>query len=525
VKSLRFLPLVLILLSCGSSYDADFEESELSIPEKLEQACTEQYLSTFIPDKNDREFLIDFYSSTRFKPLWINDSSSNIAGISLKGLIERPLRIGLPEGLRLMERSENLIQQEIAGTLAFSRSIRAMKDGFFELEESKFRKLSPLSSDSILNYVRTFSTLHEDSAHLLYQKFMPADTVYQKLFKGLLADMRRLPYDRTKFDVKTMKQDSISSVRETRKALISKGYLNEDHVSDDLYFDSVLRVFQSENGLKPDGVIGKYTARALNESTIEKWHRVILSMEKIRSRDQFPSKFILINLPEYKLRFFEQDTLRSEHKIIIGAPETPTPELTSKLSKIIVYPYWSVPYSISSKEILPAVKRNVNYLKRNNYRVYRKDVEIDPYHVNWRRIKENAFPYKIIQDPGPTNSLGVLKFDFPNQYSVYFHDTPSKGLFGADIRAFSHGCMRTHKPIDLAKKILDYDSIPRKRNDFTRDTLDSLLAREKNVEIRLLDRIPIFIIYQTVCVEGQRLVIYPDIYDRDQKYLKVLMKS
>jgi murein L,D-transpeptidase YcbB/YkuD len=188
----------------------------------------------------------------------------------------------------------------------------------------------------------------------------------------------------------------------------------------------------------------------------------------------------------------------------------------------VVYPYWNVPYSISSKEILPSLKYNSGYLEKHDYKIYKKGEEVDPSTVNWKSIRQNAFPYKVVQQPGPGNALGLIKFDFYNEHSVYFHDTPSKGLFGADVRAYSHGCMRTQYPITLAKAILDRDKLPRKENEVTADTLDSLLARANHIEVRLIDPIPIYVDYVTVARNDLKMVTYLDIYGRDEEYLKIL---
>ncbi|MFT6283092.1 MAG: murein L,D-transpeptidase YcbB/YkuD [Salibacteraceae bacterium] len=158
----------------------------------------------------------------------------------------------------------------------------------------------------------------------------------------------------------------------------------------------------------------------------------------------------------------------------------------------------------------------------HDYKLLKKGEEVDPLTVDWKSIRQNAFPYRIQQQPGPRNSLGVIKFDFYNEHSVYFHDTPSKGLFGADVRAYSHGCMRTQNPVALAKAILDFDSIPYRRNDVISDTLDSLLARSTNIEVGLLERVPIYIDYVTVARLNQRMVTYLDIYGRDEEYLRIM---
>ena len=263
---------------------------------------------------------------------------------------------------------------------------------------------------------------------LQFTKFGPADSTYRVLAEGLIHMVDSMKLDTTTFEVKSLKYDSTMAIEKARVALVSKGYLDES-VTDSVGVAEGLTVFQEDNCLTPDGIVGKFTSQALNESTYHKMERIHLAMDKIRTREERPKNYILINIPEYLLRFYSDDTLRTVHNIVVGKYENQTPELNSKLKRLMIYPYWNVPYSISSKEILPAVKYNIGYLEKHNYKVYRKGELVDPYKVNWKSIRQNAFPYKIVQDPGRTNALGVIKFDFYNEHSVYFHDTPAKALF------------------------------------------------------------------------------------------------
>eukprot|EP01041_Mallomonas_annulata_P041829 gene41829-65985_t len=163
--------------------------------------------------------------------------------------------------------------------------------------------------------------------------------------------------------------------------------------------------------------------------------------------------------------------------------------------------------------MLPDARRNPKYFARNHMKLYKKDVEIDPLTVNWKAIRDKTFPYKVIQQPGAHNSLGIIKFDFNNKFGVYFHDTPQKGLFNTVIRSYSHGCMRCENPIDLAKIILLKDE-----NKVIPDSLDSILSRQINHPIRLKKRIPIYVTYRSVIVDNDnRLIFLRDIYQRDKR--------
>jgi murein L,D-transpeptidase YcbB/YkuD len=141
---------------------------------------------------------------------------------------------------------------------------------------------------------------------------------------------------------------------------------------------------------------------------------------------------------------------------------------------------------------------------------------INPYKVKWGKIKKNSFPYKVVQQPGQKNSLGVLKFEFHSKYDVYFHDTPSKNYFKKIAKTYSHGCIRTENPLELAKIVLELDE-----NPVTADSLDSLMLLPlKHHKIPIKDRIPIFIEYHTVVITPEKeVVLLRDIYFRDDKYI------
>ena len=161
-------------------------------------------------------------------------------------------------------------------------------------------------------------------------------------------------------------------------------------------------------------------------------------------------------------------------------------------------------------------------MDKHNYKLFKKGEEVDPYSVDWKKIRQNAFPYRVRQEPGPKNSLGIIKFDFYNKHSVYFHDTPSKSLFGVDVRAYSHGCMRTQNPVDLAKIILERDEYRNKFNEVIPDSLDSIFARNENYEIKLLSPVPIYVEYQSATRKGLGIALFLDIYGRDEEYLGLI---
>ncbi|PIE87508.1 MAG: hypothetical protein CSA03_00040 [Bacteroidetes bacterium] len=514
--------LALLLSSCGDSANTldekPFEEQAISAKEKIKRALNTDYLAKIGFSEDEQTFLQEVYQLRNNEPFWMNDSTSTSLGIKMKKVFIQAEVLGVPAKRHTYPKTQNFVQDELANTMRFAQIVNDLKKGVIDFESKKKKPVSTVPADDVPTLISFDETIDLRPQFL---KYSVQDSNYTVLGKGLIHLMDTYPMDTSTFKVRSIKIDTAESIKLATKALISKGYLQSD--SDTAAMFAALKEFQIQNGLKPDGVIGKYTSKALNESTVHRRDRIILAMDKIRSHEAFPEKYIRINIPEYKLRFYINDSLKSDHNIVVGKDENQTPELTSKLNRIVAYPYWNVPYSISSKEILPAAKVNSGYFERHNYKIYRDGELVDPLSVEWKKIRQNAFPFRVVQDPGRTNSLGIIKFNFPNTHSVYFHDTPSKSLFSADVRAYSHGCMRTQNPVDLATRILERDVRGRKVNDvMIPDSLDSIMARGENYTIPLLDPIPVYIEYVTVARVGDQMVTHIDIYGRDEEYLKIM---
>ena len=497
-----------------------FENDTIPLKTKLKKVLEDDYLASLGFNDEETKWLQEVYANNNFKTKWVNDSMLNNSGIQLKKTLAKSIWFGIPHKRLQLSKKKNLlwIEEEVLLTAQSGAIMHDLNYGFIDLEKKKLLPTKMVRAGYLDSCFAEKDTLTYDQ---IFLKRGPADTNYRFLATKLYNYCSKTKMDTSHFDIEPIKKDSLHAFEKTRKALVSKGFI-DDKTKDSLVIVEGLKSFQVLNGLKPDGKIGKYTTISLNESTVDKVLRAGLTLEKIRTHAKYPEKYIRINIPEYKLRYFVNDSLKREHNVVVGKTENQTPELTSKVHAIVVYPYWTVPQSICNKEILPAARGGAGYFARNNYKIYRGDKEVDPYSVNWKRIPENSFPYKVVQQPGPRNSLGIIKFEFHNSHSVYVHDTPSKSLFGTDVRSYSHGCMRCKDPVDLGKTVLDYDSIRKKRNDLTADSLDSLLTVAKNYTIKLKDPVPIFVEYQTVYANREVLIFYLDIYKRDEDYLKIM---
>src|SRR5262245_20633375 len=195
--------------------------------------------------------------------------------------------------------------------------------------------------------------------------------------------------------------------------------------------------------------------------------------------DSLTEKYIWVNIPTYSLRLMNDDTVVLGSKIVVGKPITRTPVLTSAVSELVTYPQWTIPASIIEKEILPGMKKDTGYLRKKGYMLLNsKNEEVSPDSVNWSKYKK-TIPYKVIQGSGDDNALGILKFNFPNKYSVYLHDTNQRSFFGMESRALSHGCVRVQEWEKMAYYIMnnENDSTIKKRpNQITIDSMTHWLT-------------------------------------------------
>jgi murein L,D-transpeptidase YcbB/YkuD len=516
-KSLPFLVLFILFSACeNNAPPADFLQQDIPVAEKIKKLLEPAYAHKLGIDEPGRKLLRGFYKQRQFAPLWSTDSVLTETGIELKRILHTPVLLGLPaKRYKQFKWSKNHLENELVIAAMLAIASQDLRYGLLDTLEKAYKPIAYGSADqlkALYNFPKAPKAIAEKLILL-----GPADSTYQEIAHGLFTFASTHPLREKQIQVPTMKADSSAAVFQARKVLIAKGYLPGEN-ADSLQYDTAIRLFQKHNGQKDDAVIGENTALALMESNLTKCRRAALALEKWRWKKAFPDKFIWVNIPEYKLRFFINDSLKSENRIVVGKFENQTPEFEAKLRAIIAFPYWNVPFSITSKEFLPSAKSNPGYFARNHMKLYQKGLEIDPLSVAWRKIRDKTFPYKVTQDPGPWNSLGIIKFEFSNKYGVYVHDTPSKGLFNTTIRSYSHGCVRCEHPVQLGKLILLRDD-----NHILPDSLDSILSRGVNRPIQLKRTIPIYLDYISVVPDWKGGILFlKDIYKRDEKYIAYL---
>lgn len=267
----------------------------------------------------------------------------------------------------------------------------------------------------------------------------------------------------------------------------------------------VAKNFQSRHGIAVDGVIGPGTVRELNVTPEARTRQLIVNMERSRWVPLSLNKeYLAVNIPEFKLHIYNGDSLLWSTNVVVGTAIHKTVVFSGDIKYVVFSPYWNIPNSIVRNEVMPAMARNSNYLRRNN-------MEITGYRGNIPIVR---------QKPGPTNSLGLVKFIFPNSYNIYLHDSPAKSLFDQNARAFSHGCIRVQEPARLADFLLKTDS--NWNDESIKKAMN--LGREKTVTLK--DPIPVFISYFTAFVDRDGIINFrKDIYNRDERLAKMIIEE
>jgi murein L,D-transpeptidase YcbB/YkuD len=310
-------------------------------------------------------------------------------------------------------------------------------------------------------------------------------------------------------------------VQTLRRRLELSGDIESGHTSDapthydDTLVDAVKR-FQTRHGLTPDGAVGPKTRKAMNVSIDKRIRQIELNLERWRwLPHDLGHRRIVVNTADFSLRVVEEDADILKMRVVVGRPARRTPVFSSQMSYMVFNPYWNVPHTIAVEDILPKLVSDVDYLARQNIRVFtdwtESAGEINPQTMNWTRYDETYFPFRLRQEPGPNNALGRIKFIFPNRFAVYLHDTPQRSLFNFTQRDFSSGCIRLENAQALAAYLLNGQSSGRP------ETLASILNRGTRRVVRIPNPIPVHLIYMTAWVDhDNRLQFRNDIYHRDR---------
>jgi L,D-transpeptidase YcbB len=472
--------------------------------------------------------LQDFYSRRQFRPAWDNRATAQQL---LKAIAD-----SYADGLDPADYHAVVLQSLADEVDTASASATTLAQFDILLTEALLRlsyhltfgKVDPESFQAQWNYSRTLEAIDVTAS---VEQIIASGKVYERLeemrpthilYKRIKQELAR--YRSIAVNEETLIPagpslrlgDSDLRVLALRARLKQAGDLVADAPVDSMHFDAdvenAVKLFQERMGLIADGVAGKTTLQELNVSiaTRIKQLRVNLDRGRVLLHD-LPNEFVVVNVAGYSIALIRGEEVVWKARAQVGKPYRQTPIFRSNINYLVLNPTWTVPPGIIEKDILPEARRSANAFTRRGLKVIDRDGhEIDPVTVDWSRFKTGYIPYTLRQDPGPTNALGRVKFMFPNDYQVYLHDTPSKGLFERADRSFSSGCVRVEHALELAELLLQ------QQRGWDQAAIARTIERGELQNITLTRKIPVLLTYWTAWVDAQgRVNFRRDVYEKD----------
>jgi len=476
----------------------------------------QRFLEEHPEHQGDSAAIVDFYLRRDMQFAWITSDSLSAAADAFIALANVADTL-IPKASRLNQRISELYEQGFAAdrrialcdSCATELELRLTGE-FFRFAEKKYggymsgdlRELDWFIPRRKKDPSRLLDSLARGKMDI--SAYEPIHPQYRQLKERLQRyhELTAVPWPSLalpegKRKLEPGESDPVIAAIRQRLSLI--GDLDEDSGLEQ--YDSTLvtavKRFQERHGLHPDAVIGQGFLRNINVPMDQRMLTMLVNMERLRWVQEQPSPdLVLVNIPEFKLRVFEDGKVGLDMDVVVGKSATRTVIFNDTLSTIVFSPTWTIPPGIMRRDVLPAMRRDANYLQKNNMEI----------------IGGSASNPIVRQRPGPNNAMGLVKFLFPNSYSIYLHDTPSKSFFGREQRAFSNGCIRVSKPRELAEFLLRNDP------DWTPERIGSSMRGGRETFVRLKQKRPVVITYFTAWVDGEgRLNFRDDVYGHDAR--------
>ncbi len=472
-----------------------------------------------------------FYSKREFLPIWLQNGRPSPRATMLRDTLLAAYTEGLDPreyhtpAIRYMWRARRPITRarlELLLSDAFLRYAQEVGAGYYAPKAADFDWKLPPKVLNTLDLLEFYLTTDLPAMFLTY--LAPQHEAYQQL-KAALARYRAMVKQGGWVKISPGKSlqfgDSGRRVLQLRQRLVAEGYL--EPVGDDSFpmiFDSALeravRRYQANHGHKVDGIVGWFTLQSLNVSLKQRIATLKKNMERWRwLPDNLGDHYVWVNMAAYELSLVDQYREVLNMPVVIGKLQRATPSFADIMEYIEFNPTWNVPPRIAKEKFLPKLQKNPDFLKANHLQVYdswQKNAKLlDPETIKWQHYSSDRwFPYKLVQTAGKHNSLGRIKFMFPNKYRIYLHDTPEKALFDRYVRTFSAGCIRVAKPYLLAEKILAG------QGDWTMAKIRKTVKEAKTRQVRLHRKWPVYLFYWTAWVDKDGFVNFRrDVYRRN----------
>ena len=511
----------------AKALDSNFK----NIRQLLEYLQTEDKLPILQEPVYTRDLLMDIYQSIEFKPLWDDrfyamQCIEALAESYKFGFLPEDYHVPILTSLYNTELADDNPQFDVLltdGLLLYSHHLLNgklnPKDFFFSWNFPQ-RYIYQDSIRDFLKIARKEKVLEDLNEHhpsfAIYwllvkerEKWIEVEQEAGKL-EPILLDKAIKPGDSAKvFGVILKRLKQLKYAHDT--IIIINQY--------DSSFLSTIINFQFSHGLEQDGVIGIKTIEYINMPVKMRIDIIDVNLERLRWLSGGAEDYmVFVNIAGFHLSVVKDKHIIWDTPVMTGTIDTQTPVFTSQLKYLVFNPTWTVPRGILYRSLFNKMKSDPAFITTNNYTLYDSNgFSIDPAKLNWDTITFKNFRFSVIQNPGPNNAMGVVKFMFPNQYAIYLHDTPSKTLFSKSARAFSNGCIRVKDPIILAKILLDDE------NKYSEQKLKELINSKITKTVFLKESVNILLVYFTVDMDKNgRVVFYEDIYQRDPAILDKL---
>ena len=351
--------------------------------------------------------------------------------------------------------------------------------------------------------------------HIIYDRFKSA----LKKYRAFQANGGWEPVSAGPALKKGMQDGRVLPLRKRLKITGDLATESPDTEAFDDQLEKAVMGFQRRHHLTVDGAVGKQTVEALNVPVEDRIDQIRINLERLRwVLHAISGKFVIADIAGFEVFVYKDNETIWTSRVQVGRPYRQTPVFKATITYMELNPTWTVPPGILARDILPAVKKDPNYLKDRNIRVIdRSGKVINQDTIDWSKYSGRNFPYQLRQDPGPNNAMGRIKIMFPNKHLVFIHDTPSKSLFERTDRTFSSGCIRTEKPFELAEILLED---PAKWN---RESFKRIIDSGQTQTIRLPRPVPVLLFYWTAAMEPDGSVRFKkDPYKRDAEVLEGL---
>ncbi len=509
---------------CNSNHAKDIEKKveapkdEISFQQDITTILRE-YIPTLNAIKNDSTkyenwqlVVKEVYLLNNYKSLWLNKDILSPKGKEMLHVLGTAEFLALNKDLYQYEQ----LQQIYDSLLSLSPSVdfnlakqlevgltRSFLQMALHLDHGMFADTTQGITSNFWKdknkYIQLLQTAVTDSIFKSLSSLEPNNPLYNRYMSALRAFVAKNNISATPISIRNPKLDSLGALTDARKALVYHHYLMDSLKNNDSAFIVALKRFQKENNLNADGTIGANTIKALERDNSKKFQLLAINADRWRKEHiiELPERYVWVNLPSYRLKIIDHDTLVLEKKVVIGKSnlKNETPILESAINQIVLWPTWSVPQSIIKHEM----KSFKGYVVTKNN--------------GWT---------SVVQPPGPRNALGVVKILFPNKYSVYIHDTPTKSTFGADLRAASHGCVRCQDPLEVVANLMMMDTF--------KITYDSLIALKDSKiatrTFRLKKPVPVYFRYFTTEADfNGEVKFYSDVYNRDKQLINFIFNG